>query len=178
LRDNRPGHGPFNISPSLLTGLASSYGVPVSAEDTFDAMLALPSATSYTLPFAEDLEDVFPHVPFPSDHAQFLAVAELGREIRPVETFARPPRPNFLTRAVGRVETEPGATMDAGDWRDGEFFLCADGTGRVSGVPREIWDFEAGDYRLLSRWLDARKGLAADHASSPKCEMLWAESPS
>jgi predicted helicase len=71
LRDNRPDRGPFNISRALLDGLAASYGVPVSAEDAFDAMLALLSATFYTLRFAEDLEDVFPHLPFPSDHALF-----------------------------------------------------------------------------------------------------------
>lgn len=108
LRDNQPGHGPFNVSLALLRGLSSSYGVLASAEDAFDAMLALLSATSYTLRFAEDLEDVFPHVPFPSDHVQFLAAAELGREIRAVETFARQPGANFLKRSLARVETEPG----------------------------------------------------------------------
>jgi predicted helicase len=82
LRDNRAGHGPFNISPNLLMGLAVNYGAPVSAQDAFDAMLALLSAASYTLRFAEDLEDVLPHVPFPSDHALFLEAAALGREIR------------------------------------------------------------------------------------------------
>jgi hypothetical protein len=164
LRDNRPGHGPFNISRALLDGLAASYGVPVSAEGAFDAMLALLSATFYTLRFAEDLEDVFPNVPFPSDHAVFLAAAELGREIRAVETFARLPHPAFLTRAHARVETEPDRTLDASDWSEGEFFLCADHTGRVSGVARDIWDFSVSGYRLLPRWLDARKGLAVDHA--------------
>ncbi|MGH6795213.1 MAG: type ISP restriction/modification enzyme, partial [Methylocella sp.] len=164
LRDNRPAHGPFNISPALLAGLAASYGAPVSAEDAFDAILALLSATSYTLRFAEDLEDVFPHVPFPSDHALFLAAAELGSEIRAVETFARPPGPNFLTRALARVETEPGETLDRSDWEEGVFFLCADRTGRVSGIPKEVWDFSVSGYRLLPRWLAARQGLAVDHA--------------
>jgi hypothetical protein len=129
-RDNRPGHGPFNVSPALLTGLAASYGAPVSAEDAFDAMLALLSATSYTLRFAEDLEDVFPHVPFPSGHALFLAAAELGREIRAVESFGRPPGANFRTRAVARVETEATETLHASDWTDGELFLCTNQTGR------------------------------------------------
>jgi predicted helicase len=164
LRDSRLGHGPFNISPSVLAGLAASYGTTVRAEDVFDAILALLSATFYTLRFAEDLEDVFPHVPFPSDHAPFLAAAELGREIRAVEIFARPPRSTSLTRALARIETEPDGTLDASDWSEGEFFLCANHTGRVSGVARDIWDFSVSGYRLLPRWLDARKGLAADHA--------------
>ena len=106
LRDNRPGHGPFNVLPALLAGLAGNYGVPVEAQDVFDAILALLSATSYTLRYAEDLEDVFPHVPFPGDHSIFLEAVALGREIRAVETFARPPRPEFLNPAVARIETE------------------------------------------------------------------------
>jgi Type ISP C-terminal specificity domain len=164
LRDKRPGHGPFNISPALLAGLAATYGAPVSAEDAFDAILAMLSATSYTLRFAEDLEDVFPHVPFPSDRALFLAAAELGREIRAVESFARPPSPNFLTRAVARVETEATETLHASDCIDGELFLCANQTGRVSGISEAIWNFSVSGYRLLPRWLTARQGLAVDHA--------------
>jgi predicted helicase len=66
----------------LLDGLAASYGASVSAEDAFHAMLALLSATSYTLRFAEDLEDVFPHVTLPSDHALFLAAAGPGNPRR------------------------------------------------------------------------------------------------
>ncbi|MGH6853519.1 MAG: type ISP restriction/modification enzyme, partial [Methylocella sp.] len=155
---------PFNVSPALLGGLAANYGAPVSAEDAFDAVLALLSATSYTLRFAEDLEDVFPHVPFPTDHALFLAAAELGQEIRAIETFARPPGPNFLTRAVARVETEATETLHASDWTDGEFFLCANGTGRISGVREANWSFSVSGYRLLPRWLAARQGLAVDHA--------------
>ncbi|MGO9774413.1 MAG: type ISP restriction/modification enzyme [Roseiarcus sp.] len=164
LRDNRAGHGPFNVSPNLLAGLAANYGAPVSAQDAFDAILALLSATSYTLRFAEDLEDVFPHVPFPSDHALFLEAAALGREIRAVETFEHPPRAEFLNRTVARVESEATETLHVSDWSEGEIFLCANRTGRVSGVSAPVWDFSVSGYRLLFRWLDARQGLPVDHA--------------
>jgi len=164
LRDNRAGHGPYNVSPRLLAGLAANYGAPVSAQDAFDAILALLSATSYTLRFAEDLEDVFPHVPFPSDHALFLEAAALGREIRAVETFARPPRVQFLNPTVARVESEATETLHAGEWSEGEIFLCANRTGRVSGVSAAVWNFSVSGYRLLFRWLDARQGLPVDHA--------------
>jgi hypothetical protein len=164
LRDNRAGHGPFNVSPNLLAGLAANYGASVSAQDAFDAILALLSATSYTLRFAEDLEDVFPHVPFPSDHALFLEAAALGREIRAVETFARPPRAEFLNPGVARVESEATETLHATDWSEGEIYLCANRTGRVSGVSAAVWNFSVSGYRLLFRWIDARQGLPIDHA--------------
>ncbi len=164
LHDNRPGHGPSNLSPALLAGLAAAYGAPVEARDVFDAILALLSAPSYTLRYAEDLEDVFPHVPFPGDHALFHDAAALGRDIRAVETFARPPRPGFLTPAVARVETEATEALHAGDCTEGELFLCANRTGRVTGVSAAVWDFSVSGYRLLFRWLDARQGLPVDHA--------------
>lgn len=164
LRDNRPGHGPSNVAPALLAGLAANYGVAVSAEDAFDAMLALLSATSYTLRFAEDLEDVFPHVPFPHDYARFVDAVAVGREIRAVETFARAPASAFLTRATARLETEPSSALQASDWNEGEIRLCADGTGRMSGIAGAVWAFEVSGYRVAPRWLAARQGLPVDQA--------------
>jgi predicted helicase len=164
LRDNRSGHDSFNVSPALLHGLATNYGQQVAAEDVFDAILALLSATSYTLRYAEDLEDVFPHVPFPSDHGLFREAVDLGREIRAIETFARPPGDRFLTRAVARIETEATEVLHASDWSEAEIYLCANRTGRVSGIAADAWNFSVSGYRLLSRWLDARQGLSVDHA--------------
>jgi len=65
LHDRRPGHGAYNLRPELVASLSAAYGEAITAEDVFDAILCLLSATSFTLRFAEDLEDVFPHVPFP-----------------------------------------------------------------------------------------------------------------
>lgn len=165
LYDRRPGNNPINLNPALLAGLALAYGQPVSAEDVFDAMLALLSATSYTLRFAEDLEDVFPHIPFPSDHAVFQRAAELGREIRAVETFTRKPGDAFLTPALARQESDAGGVLaDSIDLKDGGIFLCADGSGRLSGIPEHIWQFAVSGYRLLPRWLAARAGQPVDRA--------------
>lgn len=42
--------------------------------------------------------------------------------------------------------------------------LCADGSGRVSGIPEHIWQFAVSSYRLLPRWLGARAGQTVDRA--------------
>ncbi len=164
LRDNRPGYGPFNIDPALLGGLAMAYGTAVNAQEAFDAILALLSATSYTLRFAQDLEDTFPHIPFPADYELFAKAAAIGREIRAVETFARPPGAAWLTTAIARVETAPQGPLHVGGRVNDEIFLCQDGSGRVSGVSEAIWSFSVSNYRVLPRWLEARKGLTPDHA--------------
>jgi hypothetical protein len=167
LYDRRPGHGPLNVSAGLLDNLALAYAAPVAPEAVFDAILALLSASSYTLRFAEDLEDVFPHVPFPAERRLFEAAARIGAAIRQVETFARPPDPLYLTPDLASFQTSPNgplARIAPGDWDGGALILCEDGSGQVTGIPGAVWSFAVSGYRLLPRWLAARAGLPVDHA--------------
>ncbi|MGZ8370119.1 MAG: type ISP restriction/modification enzyme [Caulobacteraceae bacterium] len=158
LCDCRPGHGPHNLKPELIAALEDAYGGEVSPEAVFDAILCLLSASSYTTRFAEDLEDVFPHVPFPARRKLFDEAAALGAEIRAVETFARKPGEQFVKgRAVS--ETAPAGKLGPADYQDGVLTLCADGSGRLSNIPAEVWDFAVSGYRLLPRWLGAREGI-------------------
>lgn len=165
LYDRRQGENPVNLSPALLGGLAAAYGAPVAPEDVFDAILALLSATSYTLRFAEDLEDVFPHVPFPADPAVFSRAVAIGRDIRAVETFARDPGAAFLTPDLARIETPPTpGGLARIEWDAGTIILRDDGSGRIEIIPEPVWKFAVSGYRLLPRWLDAREGQPVDLA--------------
>jgi hypothetical protein len=134
----------------------------VTPEDVFDAILALLSATSYTRRFAEDLEDVFPHIPFPADHGVLMRAVAVGREIRAVETFTRAPRKQ--PAAFCRLTSEPtvGSDVTTVTFREEEIVLCADGTGRVTGIPQAVWSFSVSGYRVLPRWIEGRRGLPVD----------------
>jgi hypothetical protein len=152
---------------ALLDGLALAYNGPVEPESAFDAILGLLSATSYTFRFAEDLEDVFPHIPFPANKSVFDRAAAIGKQIREVETFACPPAPAYLTSKIARVETTPRgplADIRPSDWDEGEIALCDDGSGRASGIPKPVWDFAVSGYRVLPRWLAGRAGIMVDNA--------------
>ena len=162
LYDHRPGHGPYNLNSELVAALGAAYGSPVTPEQMFDAMLALLSAASYTVRFAEDLEDTFPHVPFPADPAVFAAAAKLGRQIREVETFARKPDARFLKGLT--LPDEPKGSLGAVDWDEGMITLCADGSGKFGPIPRPVWDFAVSGYRVFPRWLAAREGAIVDGA--------------
>ncbi|MFM9935139.1 MAG: type ISP restriction/modification enzyme [Novosphingobium sp.] len=166
LYDRRISPEATNLSPVLLEHLAIAYGQPVSAEDVFDAILALLSATSYTRRFAEDLEDVFPHIPFPADHDVLMRAVTVGRQIRTVETFARQPEARFRPAAFCRLATEPRADDVVGPatMRDGAIDLCPDGRGRITGIPDAVWSFAVSGYRVLPRWIEGRRGLPADLA--------------
>jgi len=162
LHDRRPNVAAPNLSPVLLAGLNMAYGTPVAAADVFDVILCLLSATSYTLRFAEDLEDVFPHVPFPASLDVFQSAVRVGQQIREVETFTRAPQ----LRPLGfvRLTNEPRGMLARVEFADGAISLCEDGGGRITGLPQEIWEFSVSGYRLVPRWLDARVGLPANLA--------------
>jgi hypothetical protein len=167
LHDWRPESVGTNIASALSDGLTAAYGVAVTPEQVFDAILCLLSARSYTLRFAEDLEDVFPHVPFPADHAAFAASATLGAQIRAVQTFdAAHPLGSLADPAFVRLVTAPtqGALLEPEGPNAGRLTLCADGTGEVEGLPPVLWAFEVSGYPVLRRWLEGRAGLPVDLA--------------
>ncbi len=145
----------------MIASLGEAYGLPIAPEDIFDAILCLLSAKSYTRRFAEDLEDVFPHIPFPATHDVFSQAAAIGREIRGLQAFTREPAAAFRPKAFCRIASEPGGAVAAVTYRDGEIVLCENGSGRISGITEAVWSFSVSGYRVFPRWIDGRKGLPA-----------------
>ncbi|MDE1987927.1 MAG: N-6 DNA methylase [Alphaproteobacteria bacterium] len=164
LHDRRTRIDAPNLVPALIEGLSTTYGEAVAAVDIFDAILCTLSARTYTLRFAEDLEDTFPHVAFPTQHTVFQDAVRLGREIRAVETFARDPAEAYRQPDFMRVETEPRGEVASVDLIGETLTLCEDGSGRITGLPQGVWNFSVSGYRVLPRWLEARIGLPADLA--------------
>lgn len=165
LYDRRQGPGTSNVAATLVAGLAAAYGEAISPEDAFDAILCLLSATSYTRRFAADLEDVFPHVPFPATCAVFMDAVRVGREIRAVETFAREPAGEFRPATLARqANALTEASVAPVTYADGAITLAADGSGRLTGIPQNVWNFQVSGYRVLPRWIEGRVGLPADLA--------------
>jgi hypothetical protein len=138
LHDRRPNINAPNIRARLIENLSAAYGSSINAQEVFDAILCLLSAQSYTRRFAEDLEDVFPHVPFPARSATFREAVRLGREIRRVEAFSREPEAAYRRPAFARVTTPPRDILAPAEYADGMIALCRDGSGRITGLPQDV----------------------------------------
>lgn len=173
LFDHRGGGPKHSMLNGTAAGLSSAYGVDLEPQQVFDAILALLSATDYTVRFAYDLENEFPHVPFPADKDVFLDAAKLGKRIRELETFASDPAKDFRW---ARLDGEP-ASLLAVPTRS-QAFRAGQGTveaaGRValvedrslviSDVSEAAWNFSVSGYPVLHRWLRARNGQQVDAA--------------
>jgi hypothetical protein len=162
LWDRRPNVNGANVSLGLIAALSAAYGQQVGSQSTFDAMLCLLSASSYSSRFAEDLEDTFPHAPFPVSPDVFAEAVRVGGEIRQLETFSREPGEAYRRHDFVRLASVPRGALVAVDLADGEIVLCGDGTGRVTGLPQHVWEFAVSGYRVLPRWLETRIGQPVD----------------
>ena len=104
LWDRRDGQGGALVNAEFLAELEDGLGGEVDQQAVFDSALALLSASSYTTRFAWDLEDSFPHIPFPADMSLFRRTVEVGARIRLLQTFAADPDERFFRgRILGRV---------------------------------------------------------------------------
>ena len=165
LHDRRPARAQPNLSADLVDSLTTVYGTAVTAENVFDAILCLLSASTYTLRFAEDLEDEFPHIPLPADHAVFDQAAVLGAQIREIETFARTPSAlDDLSFVQLATTPSAGALLHVDEPHGTTLNLCADGSGTVTGLPEFLWEFEVSGYPVLQRWMEGRKDLPVNLA--------------
>jgi hypothetical protein len=164
LYDRRAGPDAHNLNPELVAALAEAYGAAQTPEDIFDAILCLLSAQSYTRRFAEDLEDTFPHIPFPADPAVFARAAAIGREIRGLEAFQREPAEAFRPRDFCRIVGQPDAStrMASVSYAEGTLYCWSHGNAAVpgfTGLPQAVWDFSVSGYRVLPRWIEGRRDL-------------------
>jgi GNAT superfamily N-acetyltransferase len=169
LRRHAGGDSASFIHPNAIDGLGGVFAVSQEPHTIFDAILGLLSATSYTTRFAADLEDDFPHIPFPSDPEVFAEAAAIGATIRGLQTFSAQPSP--ASRTARLIGTASGLTLAVpppsraflpDGTGSGSVLLLADGSLRVSPVAKRAWNFEVSGYRVLYRWLSAREGEALD----------------
>jgi len=180
LWDRRRGPAADNLNPALLAGLGAVYGRAVTPAAAFNVIIALLSASSYTMRFAWDLEEVFPHIPFPADAGLFEQAAQIGAEIAALQSFARAPGAGFRSaklvgQATGRALKIPslGSAFLAENDDFGRIPLLEDQSLRLADVPKRVWDFAVSGYRVFYRWLKAREGEALADIQRDACDIAW-----
>lgn len=159
------------IKEEVLDNLSASYGRSVQPQEIFDVVLAMLSATSYTTIFAHDLEDDFPHIPFPAGVLQFTRAATIGQRIRELQSHQFEASEEFqLARLDGESGTQPlgvpaPRTAFAGEGGWGSVALVPDRRLRIVNVSERAWQLSVSGYQILYKWLKAREGESLHGAS-------------
>ena len=154
-----------NLQEGVVSGMSEAYGREISPQALFDCVVALLSATGYTVRFARDLENDFPHIPFPADPELFLQVAKVGARIRKIETFSQYPAKKFRRARIEGFATEQILDVPApsraftGAPAAQKLALRSEGSLFVKNVSQSAWDVVVSSKRrVLYSWLRARNG--------------------
>jgi hypothetical protein len=146
----RPGGVEPNLAPGLLSALGSRYGREVETDDVVAWIVA-----------AAETSAAGCVVPLPADPHVWVSGVELGRRMMDVQL--RGARGGVRARLPGGrrpyVRAAVPARPDAIAYNAEEEVLSL-GTGRISPVPADAWDFEVGGVRVLELWFERRTAEA------------------
>ncbi|MFF3327139.1 type ISP restriction/modification enzyme [Streptomyces sp. NPDC002889] len=143
----RPGGLEPNVAPGLLDALAERYGCGVSADDVLCWIVAAAQSTPAGC-----------RVPLTADARLWTVGVELGRRIAQVQLRGAHggERPRLPGGRRPYVRAALPARPDSIAYDRDEEVLSIGGSGRISPVPPQAWDFEVGGVRVLELWFERR----------------------
>ena len=154
----------LNIAPAFLEAVAKKlklpqmqpHGLPkgITPEDIFNYAYAVFYSPTYRARYAEFLKIDFPRLPLTSDLSLFRTLAAKGSELVALHLMESPRLENvsleFPVKGDNKIEKVRYTENDQRVWINAKQFL--------SGVPKSVWDFNVGGYRVCDRWLKDREG--------------------
>jgi predicted helicase len=161
-----------NVRPELLTLLAQTYGIGVTAEDVFAYIAAVMAHPAFTARFVSDLVQPGLRLPLTANAALFQEAVALGREViwlhtygeRFVDTDAeRPKKPPRLRKGEtpiipvgGEIPGAPEPLPEAMSYDPAKHRLTI-GKGHIDHVTPAIWNYEVSGKPVLWHWFSYRK---------------------
>jgi type I restriction-modification system DNA methylase subunit len=168
--DGNPTHHELrhpNLNQDIVTIVAKGLGLRVAAdgrgdptrgtvgpEDLFAYIYAILYSPVYRERYAEFLKADFPRIPFTKDRDTFLKLADLGQQLIDLHLMRSPELDNPISRFRGKGDS--AATKVEYDADLGR--VSINPTQYFDGVTPDLWSYQVGGYRVLSKWLKDRKG--------------------
>lgn len=143
-----------NLSPKLLSSLASAYNREPLPEEVFAFMYAVFYSNAYRNKYAEFLKSDFPRVPFTKDFKLFQNLVQQGAQLVELHLLTS----SRLDKPISKCE-------GSGDFKVHEISYDPDNqqvwinpSKYFSGVPSAVWHYHIGGYQVCEKWLKDRKG--------------------
>ena len=158
-----------NFSHSFRSALEKALGVRISdgragdvdativvaAEQVLAYIYGVLHSPGYRKRYAENLKMDFPRFPMPRSRGLFRKLAEKGQELISLHLLECSPVLDADTSAcfVGARS----ATVEKVSWSDGSVWIDSSSKIGFRDVPKDVWEFRIGSYRVCEKWLKDRK---------------------
>jgi len=136
--------------------LKSTFG----PEDIFHYIYSIFHSPTYRKRYAEFLKIDFPRVPLTSNVELFRKLCFLGEELVALHLLESPQVTQLITRypVAGDNFVEKGFPKFAVYEEGKPGFVYVNKAQYFEGVPKEVWEFHVGGYKVCEKWLKDRRG--------------------
>lgn len=163
-----------NITTDLLEVLAAEYGTTITAEDLFTYAYAVLATPHYVERFSEELTVPGPRLTMTRHKALFHEAAQLGRELIHLHTYGERFIPNGgkagqVPQGSARLNIaipDTSAGYPEAYEYDPATQTLRVGTGEISGVAKDVFEFSVSGLEVVKSWLGYRMKKRAGRSSS------------
>lgn len=143
-----------NISPELFEKFYQSYGKSPSPEEIFYYIYGVLYSNVYRAKYAEFLKMDFPRVPFTSDYEVFKEVSKLGESL----VYLHPLKAPDLDSPISKYQGKGLNLVEKVIYGEPEKRIYINKDNYFDNIDKEVFEYQIGGYRVLSKWLKDRKG--------------------
>ena len=156
-----------NLHPKFIQDLTRRLGLrwmpvdrgdlkkTVGPEDFFNYAYAIFHSPTYRERYAEFLKIDFPRLPLTSDLKLFRALALKGAELVALHLLESPKLDALITEFPIKGDNE----VEKVQYTDNNQRVWINAKQYFGNVPKNIWEFQIGGYRVCEKWLKDRKGF-------------------
>ena len=122
--------------------------------DLLDYIYAILHSPNYCQTYSEYLRIDFPRIPYPDNHDQFRALADLGAELRAFHLLEH----KTLHQLITEYPKSGDHRIDRVKKNEDRVYINK--TQYFAGVPGTAWNYSIGSYQPAQKYLKDRKGRA------------------
>lgn len=142
-----------NLSLKFRSFINARYEHHYTPEEVLGYIYAVLHGPTYRARYAEFLRIDFPRVPFPEAAEEFEALSELGWALVQAHLLREVPR-----KGLANYHGQGDHAVEAVRYSPEEEAVWINKTQCFRPVPRDVWEFRIGGYRVLDKYLKSRKG--------------------
>ncbi|MDP8226166.1 MAG: type ISP restriction/modification enzyme, partial [Candidatus Celaenobacter polaris] len=138
-----------NFTDDFIKFLNKRYSLKPSPEQVLGYIYAILYSPSFREKYLELLKIDFPRISF-LDEDKFIELSKLGSELIDHHLLKKTYPDNLIKTIAGTTEVNKVSYKDSKVYINEDFYFYP--------IKSEVWNFYIGGYKILEKWLKARKG--------------------